>query len=313
MQKKKTVLVTGALGFLGKTTIQMLVDRDYFVYGLDLPGKEIPPVIKNLDSSTFNLIEGNILDDDLDEVLPSSIEHVIHLAGLMDVQDPFTDPKIFEKVNVDGTVHILDACKNKRVRRFIFASSAAVYGNALESPITEDHTLTPLNPYGRSKALAEEQVTKLGNEYSLETICLRFFNIYGPGQPIGQSGLIPTFMSSVKSGDDLVIYGSGKRKRSFVHVEDAARAIVLSCEVASAAGHTFNICGDISISVNDLANDILRLSGRTDIKVIYEDMSREFAGDSICSGEKATRILGYNSMIRFAEGLQETVIAYLES
>ncbi|MHA1864220.1 MAG: NAD-dependent epimerase/dehydratase family protein [Candidatus Thorarchaeota archaeon] len=313
MQNDKTVLVTGALGFLGKTTVQLLVEGGYLIWGLDLPGTEIPRFFKNLESSTFNLIEGNILDDDLDEIFPQNIDFVIHLAGLKDVQKSFDEPELFEKVNVDGTVRILDACKNRDIKRFIFSSSAAVYGTGTEFPITEDHTLAPMNPYGRSKALAEQKVSKLGAEYSIETTCLRFFNIYGLNQPIGQSGLISSFVNSIKSGEDIVIYGSGKRKRSFVHVEDAARSLILACEAENAAGHTFNICGDISISVTDLAKEILRLSGRTDLQIINKKMDRELAGDSICSGELATKILGYTPRIQFTEGLQEVLIAYLES
>jgi len=198
------------------------------------------------------------------------------------------------------------------IKRFIFASSASVYGNSVESPITEDHPLAPLNPYGKSKVLAEEQVSQLGAKYELETISLRFFNIYGPGQPVGQSGLVPSFVSSIRSGEDIVVFGSGKRKRSFVHVEDAALALVLSIEVEEVTYPTLNICGDISISVADLAKEILRISGRTDLQIVHKVMENELAGDSICSGELAAKVLGYLPRIQFSEGLTETIRTYLK-
>jgi len=211
MQKERAVLVTGALGFLGRTAIQMLVDSNYFVWGLDLPGTEIPPVLKNLESTRFKFIEGNILNDGLIERIPKNIDCVIHLAGLAAVEKSFDESDIYEKVNVEGTVRILEACKSRGIKRFILSSSAAVYGNTGEYPITEDQNLAPLNPYGRSKVLAEEKVSILGAEFNLETICLRFFNIYGPGQPLGQSGLIPSFINSIKSGEDLIGVSSYSR------------------------------------------------------------------------------------------------------
>ncbi|MFW9890116.1 MAG: NAD-dependent epimerase/dehydratase family protein [Candidatus Thorarchaeota archaeon] len=304
---KRNVLVTGALGFLGRATVDALLQSGYSVWGLDLP--DAKPSSMPL-SDSFNIIEGNILDDGLSDAMPENIEYTIHLAGLISVSESFDRPKLYQKINVDGTRNILQLSHSLGVKRFVFSSTAAVYGQTNTAQISEEHPLQPINPYGQSKRDAESTIRRFGIQSKMDTVILRFFNLYGPSQPLTQDGIIPSFVNSVLDGKNIVILGDRERSRSYLHVKDAARALLLACEKDSAANQTINICSNVSITTYNLAKMILEVSGRKDLRIEYQESEVEFARHSSCKGDLAREVLGFEPYHTITEELRNVLTTF---
>ncbi|MHA2142396.1 MAG: NAD-dependent epimerase/dehydratase family protein [Candidatus Thorarchaeota archaeon] len=304
---KKSVLVTGALGFLGSVTVENLIQNGYSVWGMDLAGSEI---LNDFKTDSFTFIEGNILDDNLAEALPENLDYTIHLAGIASATESHTHPELYRQINVDGTLNILRLSHSLGVQRFVFSSSAAVYGQTTSAVISETHALQPLNPYGQSKKDAENIIRRYCIQNDLETVILRFFNLYGPSQPMRQDGIVPSFVNSIHDGKNIVVFGNPERTRSFVHVSDAAQAILLACEMNSAANQTFNICSSESISIDNLAKLILEVSGRNDIEIVYRESDVELANHSTCLGDLARELLGFEAKQGLIQGLRDSLSAF---
>ncbi|MFX1484702.1 MAG: NAD-dependent epimerase/dehydratase family protein [Promethearchaeota archaeon] len=304
MSRMKNIFVTGGSGFLGVHVINQLLSHDFRVCSSDMPGKRVKlPLIIN--HPEFEQIDFDILGDDLGKHFPDGMDCVIHLAGLTNVADSIKHPLKYEQVNVGGTINLLDACREKKIKRFIFASTAAVYGKQSEDAIDETHPVAPLNPYGASKLSAETHILDQCDKYEIDAIILRLFNLYGPNQPTYQSGIIPTFISAALANGNIIILGSGDRTRSFLHVKDAAMAFVKSCMVSAVGRKIVNICGSKSTSLTELSRMIIELTGSSS-KVIYTD-SKRIAPRSHCTGDLAKRILDFSPRIDIRDGLNETI------
>lgn len=228
-------------------------------------------------------------------------ESVIHLAALISVEESASKPMLYNEVNTVGTLNVLKASLEAGVERVVYASSAAVYGEPKSLPVREDHPTKPLSVYGASKLAGESYCTAFHSTYGVETLVLRYFNVYGPGQNVEYAGVIQKFIDRVSVGKPPIIFGDGSQTRDFIHVLDVARANVNA--VRSKVKHgIFNIASGREISIRELADLISEISGRK-VEPSYTeprpgDIKRSWADIS-----KAAEVLGFKPEISLEKGL----------
>ncbi len=305
MNQTKEILLTGAFGFLGRRVTQQLLDEGFIVHAMDLPAATQSQSSVIDSHRNLRVIGFDITKDGLSKVVPRSIDTVIHLAGLTSVIQSFERPLEYLKVNTEGTVRLLLSVAETNAKRFILSSTAAVYVCPDGKPITESSNVEPSNPYGVSKLAAEQFVNILSSNLGMEWVVLRFFNLFGPGLPLNQPGIISDFIKSLLENKPITINGDGSHERSFVHVQDAARAIVLSVSAASIANKIVNICGKSSIPVIDIARAMQTIFGKTNDDIVFLKEKQPLVKISHCKGSRAKEDLGYNPQIDFWAGLEE--------
>jgi UDP-N-acetylglucosamine 4-epimerase len=304
------VLVSGGAGFIGSHLVDRLLAEGFEVTVLDDFSTGLMRNIScHRDVGEFRLVRGDVRDAGLVEKVVGDVDGVFHLAALVDVALSIENPVLFNEVNVVGTLNLLRACVDSDVRRFVFASSAAVYGDSKDAKKREDMLPKPISPYGVSKLAAENYVQFFNDFYGLETVSLRFFNVYGPRQGFASSysGVITAFMSRLLKGQPPVIHGDGKQSRDFVHVDDVVSANILALQSKNAVGGVFNIGSGTAITVYELAKILQQITDTERLKPIFAE-SR--AGDiKHCSGDihKAEEILGFHPKIQLEDGLSKLV------
>jgi UDP-glucose 4-epimerase len=255
------VLVTGGAGFIGSHLAKRLLERGLKVTVLD---NLSTGSLNNLaEAKAAEFVKGEITDSSLTGKLMSDVDVVIHLAAIVDHETCLRNPALAQEVNVKGTQVLLEEARRGDVQRFVFASSAAVYGHAVELPIREDSVLAPISPYGVSKAEAEQRCLEYAQTYGMRVICLRFFNVFGPRQTARQySGVITEFMKNLREGRSPVIYGDGLQTRDFVNVQDVADAVMLATDSETATG-VFNVATGIETTIEDLALALISIAGES--------------------------------------------------
>ena len=259
------VAVTGGAGYIGSTLIKNLVAEGHIVTSLDNQTKGDYSHLRQLKAKSLRLIEGDIRNaEDLDPTLEGA-DAVVHMAALSDLDICNDDPDEAISVNVYGTHCVLEAAERNGVRRVIFCSSAAIYGTPSSLPVTERHSLHPLNLYGVTKLAGEKLLDAYHMNCGLETINLRFGNVYGVGIYTSWVGVIPKFVALGLEDKPLTVYGDGENTRDFVHVEDISKAITLSLTKEDIHDGAFNI-GSETTTVNKIANlvasEIEKTTGR---------------------------------------------------
>jgi nucleoside-diphosphate-sugar epimerase len=305
-------VVTGGGGFIGSHIVEELLRRGETVKVIDnfSTGKRenVAPFKKNAE-----IIEADIADaKNLSELLKGA-DYVIHQAAIPSVPKSIIDPVRSHNANVNGTLNVLIACREAGVRRVIYASSSSLYGDSPTLPKHEEMKPNPLSPYGAQKLFGEMYCQVFTKAYGLETVGLRYFNVFGPRQDSTSqySGVLALFIPAVLQGRRPTIYGDGLQSRDFTYVQNVVVANLLACTVPGAVGQAFNIaCGD-RITVNSILQQINRIAGK-DIAPIY---SEPRAGDIKHSQADITRArehLGYEPKITFEEGLRHTVEWYAQ-
>jgi UDP-glucose 4-epimerase len=233
------------------------------------------------------------------------VDAIVHLAALVSPALSFKQPVLTFETNVSGTSHLLDASAKGQVKRFIFVSSCAVYGEPSALPLKEEHPKNPCSPYGASKLLAENQCCSFRDEHGLDTVILRLFNVYGSRQGFNEySGVISKFINRARRKLPLVIYGDGSQTRDYVHVSDVATAILKTLRVDTAKREVFNIGSGRPTSVNSLAKTILEQSGN-DVKVTYEEPREGDVKQSYADISRAEKLLDYRPRIPLEDGLRK--------
>jgi len=302
----KRILITGGSGFIGSTLARQLLEfrkennLDFEIRAIDILRPQIPEV---------ECRQGSILDiSDLSEAA-RGCDAVVHLAAILGVRNSETRRLDCLNINIVGTVNVLNACVQDRVKKFIFASSSEVYGDQRVFPIKETNPLNPKSVYAVSKLAGEEYVRATCGRYAMDYSILRFFNVYGPGQ-VGQF-VVPRFIMAVQNDKSPEVYGSGDRKRSFCYAEDVTKGILKALFSDKANGETFNIGNDSEmISILDLANKIIQISGKSHIKPV---MVAQGASDRTEAREiferspdisKARSMLGYEPSCSLENGLR---------
>jgi UDP-glucose 4-epimerase len=302
-----TVVVTGGAGFIGSHLVELLVNRGYRVLILDdlSTGKmiNIEPLLKNKD---VEFIKGSITDISLLQRTFKQATYIFHLAAVSSVPGSIADPVPTNNTNINGTLNVLLTARDNRVKKVIYASSAAVYGETPKLPQTEDMVPQPLSPYAVSKLTAEYYCRVFNHVYKLPVISLRYFNVYGPRQdPESQyAAVIPRFITTVIDKRSPIVFGDGKQVRDFVFVRDVAKANIIAAE--SDAVGVYNIARGERVSVNRLAQLIIKLTGNNDIKPVFTDPRPGDIRDSV-AGISRAKGFGYNPEYSLEQGLKDTI------
>lgn len=303
------VLVTGGAGFIGSHTVDLLLSRGYEVTVLDdfSSGKQ-ENLAAHLEKPSFRLIRGDVRDPRAVEEAMEGVEAVIHEAALISVPLSFERPEVVKEVNVGGTLNLLETCVRKGVKRFVYASSASVYGEPKRLPVSEDHPTSPLSPYAESKLRAEWECLRFFREKGLETVCLRYFNVYGPRQGGGEyAGVIVRFLERLKKGLPPLIHGTGDQTRDFVYVEDVARANLLALTSSGVAGQVLNIGTGRETSILELCFLLLKLTGREGVRPVHGSPRKGDIRRSVADVRRAKEVLGFEARITLEEGLKEVL------
>ena len=299
-----SVLITGGAGFIGSAIGRTLSKMDHQVSILDDLSNSSE---SSIDDFEAELTIGDIRDSDLVAGLAEGVDWILHHAAQISVPGSVEDPIGCFAINVGGTLSVLEAARLAGVRRVVLASSAAVYGESAE-PVAEDAIKQPQSPYAASK-LAMEQAALMYNEvYSLSTVCLRYFNVYGPRQKPDSTyaAVIPAFVTALIDGKQSTIYGDGEQRRDFVHVDDVVRANLLAAENDEAIGKVLNISGGGAVTINELAGILQDLIPNA--PATAHEPPRD--GDIYFSEaviEQAWEALGYRPEVALVEGLRSTV------
>lgn len=299
------VLITGGYGFIGSHVAERFYKEGYEIYIIDnlSTGKKNNLTIKH---KSFVM---SVDDEKCEEIFRANqFDVVVHLAAQVSVEVSVKNPRLDSEANVLGLVNMLDLSRKYRVKKFIFASSAAVYGEKSALPIREEDTCSPISPYGISKWVGESYCKKWQELYGLETIGFRFSNVYGPKQDArGEGGVVSVFMSRLLDGQPLVIHGNGQQTRDFIYVEDVADAIYRASY--STLTGVYNLSTNTECSINELAETMAALQ---DMKPFQYTEQR--AGDidrSVLSNEKIQKELDWAPMYSLREGLQRTYAYFL--
>ena len=302
----KKVVVTGGAGFIGSHLAEELACQGYYVIILDnLSTGKLENISRLLEKDNAEFIEGSITDLPLLRRLFRGVEHVFHQAALARVPQSIEDPLTTNEVNIKGTLNVLMAAKENKVRKVIYASSASIYGDTLTLPAREDIFPNPLSPYALTKLAGEYYCNIFCQIYGLPTVCLRYFNVYGPRQdPQSQyAAVMPIFVERISQDLPPVIFGDGEQSRDFVFVQDVVRANVLAAD--NNAEGIYNIGGGKSTSINQLVELILALMKKR-LRPIYEQPMPGDIRHSLADISRA-REFGYEPEKNLEEGLRETI------
>lgn len=309
-------LVTGAAGFIGSNIVQTLLDQNHHVLALDnlSNGSEanLSFVESHPNKASYHFIKGDVRDLATCQSACKNIDYVLHQAALGSVPESMEKPQLYEENNTQGTLNMMLAAKENRVKRFVFASSTSVYGNCETMPVVETLPLSPLSPYAATKAAKELYSIVFHQSYGLETVGLRYFNVFGQKQnPKSQyAAAVPIFITTALKNKPITIFGDGEQTRDFIFVDNVVKANILACTCdSSACGQAYNIgCGE-KISINDLVQSILKITNSKST-INYED---ERAGDikhSLAFTKKAEQLLGLTDTIKLDKGLLKTIEWY---
>lgn len=299
-------LVTGGAGFIGSHLAEELVRRGHRVRVLDnlSTGK-----LRNLEHIPgVEFIEGDLADFGACVNAVRGIDYVLHQGAVASVPRSVSDPLASNRANVEGTLNILVAARDAKVRRLVFAGSSSVYGDLPELPKREDMPVEPLSPYALQKLVAEQYCQMFTKLYGFETVTIRYFNVFGPRQDPGSpySGVISLFSTALLEGRRPTIFGDGEQTRDFTYVANVVDGVLRACEAQGVAGEVFNVAVGGRISLNRLLqamNDIIGSS----ISPVYETARSGDVRDSQSDISKAQRMLGYMPRVSFEDGLRRTL------
>lgn len=302
MEKLK-ILITGGAGFIGSNIADYWAKQNAEVIVLDnlRTGK-----LENISNSKIKFINGSITNRDVISSIMDDVDYIFHLAALVSVPESIINPFECVEINVKGLLNILESAKEKKVKKIVFSSSAAVYGDNPISPKTTDLVLSPKSPYGITKLDGEYYLQTYLENYGLNFVVLRYFNVFGPRQdPNSQyAAAIPIFISKALKNEDIIIYGDGEQTRDFIFIDDVVNANFLASR-ASANG-VYNVARGEATSVNDIVNTILKLTNSKS-KIIYAEPRPGDIKHSLASIEKTKCDLNFYFKISLEEGLKKTI------
>lgn len=303
-----TALVTGVAGFIGSNLATALLDRGYEVRGVDnfATGREA-----NLDTldgkAAFSFIEADIRDAEAMADAVSGVDYIFHQAAVPSVPRSVEDPVTTTDANCTGTATLLDAARHANVDTVVVASSSSVYGSSEELPKVESMPESPESPYALSKYFTEKLALQYNELYEINTVALRYFNVFGPRQdPEGEyAAVIPKFINLMLAGKRPTIHGDGEQSRDFTYVENAVRANVLAAE-GETSGIAVNVACGGRVTINELVDRVNKILG-VDIKPIHDDPRPGDVRHSMADLARGKAELGYEPEVEFHEGLTRTV------
>jgi UDP-glucose 4-epimerase len=295
------VFVTGGAGFIGTYLVKSLNELGHDVVVFDNFSHSNDLFLKN--NKNVTCIKGDILNQNQlsKSIIKSDI--VIHLAAQIDVERSIHDPKETFDINVKGTENLLLSCVENKISNFIAISSAAVYGHAKNHSVEENFSMNPISPYGESKLMMEKKITQYSNDYNLNCLCLRLFNVYGKGQTDGYAGVITKFLEKIQNLEPLEIFGDGNQSRDFIYISDVINAIILSIKkIENKRGDCYNIGTEISISINELAKLMIKLFSKN-LEIIHVPSKKGDILFSKASMKKTKNELDFMPKTSLNEGL----------
>jgi UDP-glucose 4-epimerase len=302
------VLVTGGAGFIGSNLADELIRQgakvriiDNFLTGYRENLAEI--------GGDFEFIEGDINDPEKIKQAVAGVEVVFHQAALPSVPRSVANPAETHQACVNGTFSVLSAAKEAGARRVVYAASSSAYGDQPISPKVETMRPDPLSPYAAAKLVGEYYAQVFSRAYGLETLCLRYFNVFGPRQdPTSQySGVISRFVNALSKGERPVIYGDGEQTRDFTYVANVVNANIKASQTDKGIGEVMNVANGEAISLNRLLEVLQGLLERQDVKAIYEAPRNGDILHSLADNTKAKECLGYEKIIGLEDGLSKTI------
>jgi nucleoside-diphosphate-sugar epimerase len=299
-------LVTGGAGFIGSNTVDELVRRGHSVVVLDdLSSSKEDNLAESRNKISF--IKGSITDLEVVRKAVHEAECVLHLAARTSVPRSVKDPIETNRINVDGTLNILVAARDAKVKRFVFAASSSAYGETPTLPKVETMQPEPISPYGVAKYVGELYAQMFGRVYGLENVSLRYFNIFGPRQDPGSpySGVLAKFCTAFLEETQPVIFGDGEQTRDFTYVENAVQANLLACEAPNVSGKVFNVGTGGRFSLNQTVELLRKISGKP-LETKYDVPRDGDIRDSQADISQAREYLGYKPQVDFEEGLRRT-------
>ena len=297
-------LITGAAGFLGSALANRLAREGHQVRGIDDLSTGDPQSL----SPDVLFTRGDVNDRPKLWTLLQDVDCVYHLAARVLVAESILYPREYNAVNVGGTVSLMEAMRDVGVRRVVFISSGAVYGDQGEQPLREDAPLNPHSPYAVSKLSAEYYVRTIGDLWSIETVCLRVFNAYGPGQhlPASHPPVIPNFLRQAVRGGTLVMHSDGSQTRDYVFVDDAVNAMVAAATAPGVERLRINVGSGTETSIRELANLVIQVT-KSKAEVMYNPRTNAGVSRMCADLTLAREKLGYRPRVSLAEGLRLTL------
>jgi nucleoside-diphosphate-sugar epimerase len=307
------VLVTGGGGFIGSNLVRALLERGDEVRVLDNFATGNRGNLADVEDHV-ELVEGELRSYERVHAATRGVEVVFHQGALPSVPRSVQDPLTTNAVNVEGTVNVLLAARDERVRRVVFASSSSVYGNSGTLPRREDASPDPISPYAVAKLAAERYCVSASRVYPLETVALRYFNVFGPRQdPHSQyAAVVPRFISAVAAGEPVPIYGDGEQSRDFTYVANVVEANLLAADADGVSGAILNVATGESATVNELAETIGSILGKP-VEKAYLAPREGDVRDSLADVGEARRLLGFEPRIGLEEGLRLTIDALVRA
>jgi len=311
-RKYSKALVTGGAGFIGSHLVDCLLDDRFEVSVLDnVSTGRMENLAHHKNRKGFHFVKGDVRDFELVKKAVTDVDVVFHEAALVSVTRSVENPVLTNDMNVTGTLNLLKACSDAGVKRFIHASSSSVYGEIETLPKREDLETQPISPYAVSKLAAENYVKVFYEVYGLETVCLRYFNVYGPRQTYGPySGVITIFLKRLMDNQPPIIYGDGEQTRDFTNVQDVVEVNMLAMKNKSATGEVFNTATGVATTINHLATLLLQIMDKTNLKPIYKNPRPGDIRQSYADISKARKTLGYEPKVALRDGLEKLVEWY---
>ena len=301
------VLVTGGAGFIGSHLVRRLLNDNYSVRVLDnlATGKleNLAPVQNDIE-----MINGSIADESAVSRAVRGVDFILHQAAIPSVPRSVRDPIGSNQINVDGTLLLLNAARQAGVQRMVYAASSSAYGNTPILPKVETMRSEPLSPYAVAKLAGENYCRAFTHVYGLETVALRYFNVFGPRQdPMSEyAAVIPKFILALLNNEPITIHGDGEQSRDFTYIDNTVDGNMRAMSSSNASGEMMNLACGASFTLNEMVRALEEITGRK-ANVQYVDKRTGDVKDSLADIDKARRLLDYEPLVSFREGLERTV------
>lgn len=308
--KNSKILVTGCAGFIGSFVSEALLAKGAYVYGIDnLNTGSLKNIKHPLKNPHFEFIKGDFCNKNLLSKLVNKVDYVYH-AAVRGIGLSTDNPVLELKVNIEGTLQLLELMRNSKIKRLVYASSASVYGNPLHLPEKEEDPTHPLSPYGVSKLAAEQYIIAYHHLYNLPIVALRYFNVYGPRQRWDSlyGGVVSIFLNNALHNKPLPIYGNGYQTRDFTYIDDAVKATIDAFVKKEAIGKVINISAGREYTIKKLAQIVKKISEK-DLRIQYvekrliDNINRRFGDISL-----AKKLLNYSPKVTLQTGLVKTFL-----
>ncbi|MGE3277221.1 MAG: SDR family oxidoreductase [Vicinamibacterales bacterium] len=308
-------LVTGGAGFIGSHLAAELLRRGHDVRIADnlSTGKaaNLDAIRAEVPGRDFEFLQGDLADLEVARAAADGVEYVLHQAAIPSVPRSVEDPVTSNRANIDATLNVLVAARDAGARRVVFAGSSSEYGDTPVLPKHEAMPTNPLSPYALQKVVGEQYLLQFTRHYGLETVSIRYFNVFGPRQDPGSpySGVISLFIKALADGATPRIHGDGSQTRDFTYVANVVDGVLRAAETPGVSGEAINVATGGRISLNDLLTTLKGIFG-SDVAPVYGPSRAGDVHDSQADISKAERLLGYRPTVTFEEGLRRTVEWY---